>query len=76
MGWTALIALKTLIVAVAPGGLLLLLLGGIAYTVGVAFYAWQALPYHHAIWHLFVLAGSVLHFLAVLFYVIPIATVA
>jgi hemolysin III len=76
MGWTALIAFKTLIVAVAPGGLLLLLLGGIAYTVGVAFYAWQALPYHHAIWHLFVLAGSVLHFLAVLFYVIPIATIA
>jgi hemolysin III len=76
MGWTALIASKTLIVAVAPGGLLLLLLGGIAYTVGVAFYAWQALPYHHAIWHLFVLAGSVLHFLAVLFYVIPIATIA
>ena len=76
MGWTALIALKTLIVAVAPGGLLLLLAGGITYTAGVAFYAWQALPYHHAIWHLFVLAGSALHFLAVLFYVIPIATVA
>jgi hemolysin III len=57
--------------AVAPGGLVLLVLGGLAYTAGVAFYAWNRLPYNHAIWHGFVLAGSILHFFAVLYYVIP-----
>ena len=59
--------------AVAPGGLLLLLGGGLAYTVGVLFYVWRRLPFHHAIWHLFVMAGSALHFFAILFYVIPLA---
>jgi hemolysin III len=59
--------------SVAPGGLWLLLLGGLAYTLGVVFYVWKRLPYHHAIWHVFVLAGSILHFFAILFYVIPLA---
>jgi hemolysin III len=45
--------------------------GGVAYTAGVGFYAWQRLPYHHVVWHLFVMAGSALHFLAVLLYVVP-----
>lgn len=53
------------------GGLALLLAGGIAYTVGVIFYKWRSLPYNHAVWHGFVLAGSALHFFAVLFYVVP-----
>ena len=73
MGWAVLIAIKPLLNHVAPGGLLLLLLGGLAYTLGVVFYIWRRLPYHHAIWHLFVLAGSILHFFAILFYVIPLA---
>ena len=72
MGWVVVVATKPLLAAVAPGGLLLLLLGGLAYTGGVVFYAWRRMPYHHAIWHLFVLAGSILHFFAVLFYVIPL----
>ncbi|MGB5295590.1 MAG: hemolysin III family protein, partial [Thermoanaerobaculia bacterium] len=72
MGWVVVVATKPMLSAVAPGGLLLLLLGGLAYTGGVAFYAWRRMPYHHAIWHLFVLAGSVFHFFAVLFYVIPL----
>ena len=73
MGWVAIGAVKPLMDAVAPGGLLLLLGGGLAYTVGVLFYVWRRLPFHHAIWHLFVMAGSALHFFAILFYVIPLA---
>jgi hemolysin III len=72
MGWVVVVATKPMLSAVAPGGLLLLLLGGLAYTGGVVFYAWRRIPYHHAVWHLFVLAGSVFHFFAVLFYVIPL----
>ena len=74
MGWAVVIAAKPMLTSVAPGGLWLLLLGGLAYTLGVIFYVWKRLPYHHAIWHVFVLAGSVLHFFAILFYVIPLAT--
>ncbi len=42
-----------------------------AYTLGTVFYLWKKLPFHHAIWHLFVLAGSICHFLAVFIYVVP-----
>jgi hemolysin III len=73
MGWVVVIAIKPMLDAVATGGLILLLLGGLAYTSGVGFYLWKSLRYHHAIWHGFVLAGSILHFFAVLFYVIPLA---
>ena len=73
MGWVVVVAIKPMLDAVAPGGLILLLLGGLAYTSGVFFYLWKSLRYHHAIWHGFVLAGSILHFFAVLFYVIPLA---
>jgi hemolysin III len=71
MGWAAAVAVKPLFATVAPGGLILLLVGGLAYTLGIAFYAWHRLPYHHAIWHVFVLAGSLAHFCAILFYVLP-----
>ena len=73
MGWAILAAIKPLMAAVAPGGLILLLLGGLAYTSGIIFYVRRSMRYHHAIWHVFVLAGSTLHFFAVLFYVIPVA---
>ena len=73
MGWVAVIAVKPLLEAVAPGGLWLLVLGGLAYTAGTLFYVWKRLPFHHAIWHGFVLLGSVLHFFSILFYVIPLA---
>jgi hemolysin III len=73
MGWIVVIAIKPMLASVAPGGLILLLLGGLAYTSGVVFYLWERLHYNHAIWHGFVLAGSILHFFAVLFYVIPLA---
>jgi hemolysin III len=73
MGWTVLVAMKPLVGAVAPGGIALLVSGGLAYTVGIVFYASRRLPYGHAVWHLFVLAGSVFHFFAILFYVVPLA---
>ena len=71
MGWVVVVAVQPMLEHVALGGLALLAGGGIAYTVGVFFYKWRQLPYHHAIWHGFVMLGSTLHFFAVLFYVIP-----
>ncbi|HEX6832246.1 MAG TPA: hemolysin III family protein [Rudaea sp.] len=71
MGWVGLIALKPLVAALPSAGLWLLFGGGVSYTAGVAFYAWRSLRYHHAVWHLFVLGGSVLQYLAVLWYVLP-----
>lgn len=71
MGWIVVIAIDPMLDQVAPGGLWLLLIGGLCYSFGVIFYLWRKLAYHHAIWHVFVLAGSIFHFFAVLFYVIP-----
>jgi len=71
LGWLAAVAVKPLFERVPLGGLALLLAGGLAYTAGVGFYVWRKLPYHHAVWHVFVLIGSVCHFFAVLLYVIP-----
>jgi hemolysin III len=73
MGWIGMVAFKPLSTYLQTGGMVLLLAGGLAYTLGVPFYLWRRLPYHHTLWHVFVLAGSVLHFLAVLLYVIPAA---
>jgi hemolysin III len=72
MGWAILVAIKPLISSVYIGGIILLLLGGLAYTFGILFYRWKKLKFHHAVWHVFVLTGSILHFFAVLFYVIPL----
>jgi len=71
MGWVAVVAVRPILAAVPLGALILLLTGGLAYTAGVIFYAWERLPYNHAVWHLFVLAGSIFQFLAVLLYVLP-----
>jgi hemolysin III len=71
MCWIGMIAFRPLSDYLQGGGMVLLIGGGVAYTLGVPFYLWRRLPYHHALWHVFVLAGSVLHFLAVLLYVIP-----
>ena len=75
MGWVIVVAIEPLMSSVATGGLVLLVLGGLCYTLGVVFYVWYRLSYNHAIWHVFVLAGSTLHFFAVLFYVIPQETI-
>jgi len=71
MGWCVVVAIRPLVETLATGGLVLLFIGGLCYTGGVVFYVWERLRYHHAIWHVFVLAGSVFHYFAVLFYVIP-----
>jgi hemolysin III len=71
MGWAVVVAIKPLLEHLQPGGLILLASGGDVYTVGIAFYTWRKLPYSHAVWHLFVLGGSALHFFAILLYVLP-----
>ena len=71
MGWLAVIGIKPLFDSVGWDGLGLILLGGIFYSIGVVFYSWKRVPFNHAIWHLFVLAGSISHYFAILFEVIP-----
>jgi len=71
MGWLILVALYPLVRAIPTGGLALLVLGGLFYTVGIVFYALDdRIKHAHGIWHLFVLAGSIAHFLAMLLYVL------
>jgi len=68
MGWLVVIALKPLLSA-APLGLMIWMgIGGLSYTLGVIFYAWERLPFNHAVWHLFVLGGSISHFFGMLFH--------
>ncbi|NMO96477.1 PAQR family membrane homeostasis protein TrhA [Paenibacillus lemnae] len=72
MGWLIVIAWSPLNAVVAQEGMNLLVGGGLLYTLGTVFYVWRGFPYHHAIWHVFVLAGSILHFFSVLLYLLPI----
>lgn len=69
MGWAIVVAIGPLLESLAPGGLILMGAGGLLYTGGVIFYAWEKLFFNHAIWHLCVLAAAVCHYLAILFYV-------
>jgi hemolysin III len=71
LGWIGLVALGPLVRNLPPGGLWLVFGGGVCYTLGVPFYLSKRLPFNHALWHLFVLAGSILQFFAVLLYVLP-----
>lgn len=72
MGWFAVVMIDPLLSSIHIYGLYWLIAGGLFYTVGAIFYLLQRLPYHHAIWHLFVIAGSVAHFIVILNYVLPI----
>ncbi|MBV6646087.1 MAG: hemolysin III family protein [Cyclobacteriaceae bacterium] len=65
MGWVAVIASKSLLINLTSESLLYLILGGASYTIGALFYSWQRLPYNHSIFHVLVLAGSVLHFISI-----------
>jgi hemolysin III len=70
MGWLIVFMWNPLQELLMPGGIRLLIIGGILYTFGSVFYIWRGFPYHHAVWHLFVVAGSVMHFFAILLYVL------
>jgi hemolysin III len=70
MGWLVIVAIGPLSASVAKPGVQLMVAGGIAYTVGTIFYVLKRIRYMHAVWHVFVLAGSLLQFLAILIYVI------
>lgn len=71
MGWLIVVAMGPLIENLAPAGVWLLAAGGLAYTLGTIFYVLKKVPYMHAVWHLFVLGGSICHFLAVMLFVLP-----
>lgn len=70
MGWLIVFDFSTLSSLVHPNAILLLIAGGLAYTVGIIFYAIEKIPYNHVIWHLFVLTGAICHFFMVLLYVV------
>jgi len=70
MGWLIIVAMGPLVEAMASGGIYLLVAGGLSYTFGVIFYVKDSKPYFHAIWHLFVLGGSIFHYLMTLLYII------
>ncbi|PSV42898.1 PAQR family membrane homeostasis protein TrhA [Photobacterium indicum] len=72
MGWLSVIVVYQLAISISTGGLVLLGLGGVIYSLGVFFYVNKRIPYNHAIWHMFVLGGTVCHFFAIYYYVKPI----
>ncbi len=69
MGWMVAVAVVPLIKILPAAGIMWLALGGLLYTLGVIFYIWQRMPFAHAIWHLFVFAGSLCHFFGIFFFV-------
>jgi len=73
MGWLCIVAVKPMFVLLSPGALALLGAGGLFYIVGIVFYHSNRVPYSHAVWHLFVVAGSVCHYLAIALYVLFLA---
>ncbi len=73
MGWSIVAAIKDIVAALPTPAFWLLLTGGLAYTVGIIFYAMKKVNYMHGVWHIFVLAGSILHFLCISIYVLPMA---
>jgi hemolysin III len=72
IAWMAIIAVKPIVTTVPTGGLAWIGAGGAAYMTGLVFFAWDRVPFNHTIWHLFVMAGSVCHYFAVMFYVLPV----
>ena len=76
MGWFIVFAFRPMLHAIGPHGMAWIAAGGLAYTLGIVFFANDHRRYFHALWHLFVLAGSVFHYIAVLLYVVHPATLA
>ncbi len=71
MGWVVIIALKPLIENLSTPGLIWLAIGGLSYSIGAVFFLLNKIPYNHAIFHLFVLGGSIAHFITIFWYVLP-----
>ncbi|KHN55380.1 PAQR family membrane homeostasis protein TrhA [Pectobacterium fontis] len=69
MGWLSLVVIYQMVIKLSAASVTLLAVGGVVYTLGVVFYASKRIPYNHAIWHGFVLGGSVCHFLAIYLYI-------
>lgn len=72
MGWLSLVVIYQLVLNLEIGGIALLAAGGVIYSLGVIFYVAKRIPFNHAIWHGFVLAGCACHFLAIYWYVDPV----
>ena len=71
MGWIGVFAVQPLLAALGFVPIILVVAGGMSYSLGVIFFAWKRIQHHHAIWHVFVLAGSIFHYLAIAIYVVP-----
>lgn len=65
MGWMGVLTIPAMMELMPAASLNGVVFGGLSYTLGVVFYAWRRMPYHHAIWHLFVIGGSACHFWAI-----------
>lgn len=74
MGWMGIFMFGDMVANFGFGPIIWLFLGGVAYTLGVIPFLWEKLPYNHAIWHLFVMVGSICHFFGILFYILPTTT--
>ncbi len=70
MGWIAIVAIKPAIQMIPMGALWLMLIGGVVYTAGTIFYLLDRMPFHHVIWHLFVMVGSLIHFICIYLYIL------
>ena len=70
MGWLVVLGWNQITANLEYGGVVLLVIGGLCYTIGTIFYMWRGFKYHHMVWHLFVLAGTICHFFCVLLYLV------
>lgn len=73
MGWIGIVAVQPLYQVLGLMPIVLIVIGGLVYTLGTIFYGWKSFKHHHAVWHLFVLGGSICHFIAIAVYIIPYA---
>lgn len=71
MGWMVILGWNEIVDNLHINGVILLVIGGLFYTVGAIFYVWRGFKYHHMVWHLFVIAGTTAHFFCVLIYLLP-----
>ena len=72
MGWLSLLLLKPMLTTMGIGGMVWMIAGGLSYSLGVIPFLWTRLPFNHAIWHLFVIGGSLCHYVAIWHYVLPV----